>query len=74
MSLGGFGSFGWVWVSLDRVGWVWVGLAGFGWVWLGLARLGRFSFYYVRMRVSMGKNQENEKLQLRDHPRNTTTL
>ena len=40
MSLGGFGSFGWVWVSLDRVGGVWVGLAGFGWVWLSLAGFG----------------------------------
>ena len=30
MSLGGFGSFGWVWVSLNRVGWVWLGLAGIG--------------------------------------------
>ena len=26
------------------------------------------------MRLSMDKNEENEKLQLRDHPQNTTTL
>ena len=25
------------------------------------------------MRVSMDENEENEKLQLRDHPQNTTT-
>ena len=26
------------------------------------------------MRVCMDKNEENEKLQLRNHPQNTTTL
>ena len=30
--------------------------------------------YDYLMRVSMDKNEENEKLQLRDHPQNTTTL